>query len=183
MRLLITILAAALAACSPASRDDPVGGQANGLREPDVRYEPTPQPVVETMLKLANVGPGDRVYDLGSGDGRIPITAAAKFGASGVGIDIDPRRIAEANENAKAAGVTDRVQFRNEDLFAADFSDATVVTLFLYPDLNLKLKPRLLSQLRAGSRVVSYYHDMGDWQPDKVIPTRDAKVYLWTIPG
>jgi SAM-dependent methyltransferase len=153
------------------------------LRAPDVRYEPTPQSIVREMLRLANVGPGDLVYDLGSGDGRIPITAAREFGARGVGIDIDPQRIREADANARAAGVTDRVEFRNEDLFEADFRDATVVMLFLYPDLNLKLRPRLLSELAPGTRVVSYYHDMGDWKPERTAPMREANIYLWRIPA
>ena len=155
---------------------------ATPLREPDVRYEPTPQPVVREMLRLAGVGPNDVVYDLGSGDGRIPITAAREFGARGVGIDIDPQRIRESEANARAAGVTDRVHFRNEDLFEADFSDATVVMLFLYPDVNLKLRPRLLRELAPGTRVVSYYHDMGDWEPERIVPTPRANIYLWRIP-
>jgi predicted O-methyltransferase YrrM len=153
------------------------------LRAPDVRYEPTPQPVVREMLRLAGVGPTDVVYDLGSGDGRIPITAAREFGARGVGIDIDPQRIREAKANARAAGVTGRVRFRNQDLFEAEFGDATVVMLFLFPDLNLKLRPRLLRELAPGTRVVSYYHDMGDWIPERVVPTPEANIYLWRIPG
>jgi SAM-dependent methyltransferase len=155
---------------------------ARPLREPDVRYEPTPQPVVREMLRLAGVGPADLVYDLGSGDGRIPITAAAEFGARGVGIDIDPRRIREAEANARAAGVTDRVRFRNEDLFEADFRDATVVTLFLSADVNLRLRPRLLRELAPGTRVVSYWHDMGDWAPLRTVRTPRANIYLWHIP-
>jgi SAM-dependent methyltransferase len=147
-----------------------------------VRYEPTPQPVVDAMLRLAEVRPDDLVYDLGSGDGRIPITAARAYGARAVGIDIDPKRIAESNANARAAGVTARVSFRNEDLFVADFHDATVVTLFLYPDLNLKLRPRLWRELRPGTRIVSYYHDMGDWRPERIVPTPRANIYLWRIP-
>lgn len=156
---------------------------ARPLREPDVRYDPTPQPVVREMLRLAGVGPADLVYDLGSGDGRIPITAAAEFGARGVGIDIDPRRIRESEANARAAGVTDRVRFRNEDLFEADFRDATVVTLFLSPAVNLRLRPRLLRELAPGTRVVSYWHDMGDWTPLRTVRTPRANLYLWQIPG
>jgi ribosomal protein L11 methylase PrmA len=157
MKGIVTWLALVMAACTPAAPD---GGSQTAtaerpLRKPDVRYEPTPQPVVRAMLDLAGVRPGDVVYDLGSGDGRIPITAARLYGARGVGIDIDPRRIAEANANARSAAVADRVSFRNEDLFEADFSDATVVALFLYPDLNLKLRPRLLRELRPGTRIVS----------------------------
>ena len=124
---------------------------ARPLRAPDVRYVPTPQRVVRQMLRLAGVGPTDLVYDLGSGDGRIPITAAREFGARGVGIDIDPRRIREAEANARAAGVADRVRFRNQDLFEADFRDATVVTLFLSRDVNRRLRGRLLRRAGAGN--------------------------------
>jgi SAM-dependent methyltransferase len=153
------------------------------LRAPDVRYEPTPQPVVRRMLRLAEVGPGDVVYDLGSGDGRIPITAAREFGARGVGIDIDPELIRRSEANARAAGVTDRVVFRNEDLFEAEFGDATVVTLFLYPDVNLRLRPLLLRELAPGTRVVSYWHDMGDWTPERSVRAGRARIYLWRIPA
>jgi predicted RNA methylase len=125
-------------------------------RTPDVIFVPTPQEVVDAMLKLAKVTKNDVIYDLGSGDGRIPITAAKTYGARGVGIDIDPQRIREANENLKAAGVGDRVKFLNQDLFTADISEATVVTLYLLPSLNLKLLPRLNSQLKPGTRVVSH---------------------------
>lgn len=179
----VLLLVIALAACSPAG-PNAVGESraANALREPDVRYEPSPMPVVHAMLRLAETGPRDLVYDLGSGDGRIPITAARDYGARGVGVDIDPRRIAEANANAREAGVTDRVSFRNEDLFEANFSDATVVTLFLYRDVNLKLRPRLLAELRPGTRVVSYWHDMGDWEPERTTRMERADIYLWTIP-
>ena len=158
------------------------GMAARPLREPDVRYEPTPRPVVREMLRLAGVGPTDLVYDLGSGDGRIPIMAADEFGARGVGIDIDPRRIREAEANARAAGVADRVRFRNEDLFEADFRDATVVTLFLSPDFNLRLRPRLRRELAPGTRVVSYYHDMGNWRPLRTMRMPQANIYLWHIP-
>lgn len=184
MKAVPILLLMALASCAPAS---PEGGSQGSLavttvRKPDVRYEPSPRPVVREMLELAKVGPQDVVYDLGSGDGRIPIMAAEVFGARGVGIDIDPKRIAEAEANAREAGVTDRVSFRNEDLFEADFSDATVVTLFLSPDVNLRLKPILLRQLKPGTRVVSYWHDMGDWEPERTVPTERANIYLWTIP-
>lgn len=184
MRRIATIfLALAIVACTPAP---PNGADATELvtpmRKPDVRYEPSPQPVVQAMLALAGVRKEDLVYDLGSGDGRIPIAAARVYGARGVGIDIDPLRIAEANANALSAGVTDRVTFRHEDLFTADFRDATVVTLFLSPVANLKLRPRLLSELKPGTRIVSYWHDMGDWPPEAMIPTDRANIYLWTIP-
>ena len=184
MRAVLALLAVMLAGCTPAPSDGTSTGASaeSGLRKPDVRYEPTPRRVVHQMLQLAGVRSGDVVYDLGSGDGRIPITAARIAGVRAVGIDIDPRRIREANANARAAGVVDQVTFRNEDLFVADFSDATVVTLFLYPDVNLKLRPRLWNELRPGTRIVSYYHDMGDWRPQRVVQAGRARVFLWTVP-
>ena len=183
MRVPVALFTLALVACAPAAPNGANGAEMmKPLRKPDVRYVPSPQRVVNAMLELAGVRQGDVVYDLGSGDGRIPITAARVYGARGVGIDIDPRRIAEANANARAAGVTDRVTFRHEDLFTADFRDATVVTLFLSPDANLKLRPILLRELKPGTRVVSYWHDMGDWQPERTIAAGEANVYLWTIP-
>lgn len=156
--------------------------QEKKLREPDVEYEPSPQNVVERMLKLANVHKGDIVYDLGCGDGRIVITAVKQFGATGVGIDIDPTRIKESLENARKAGVMDRVTFRLEDLFTADIQEATVVTLFLSGSVNLKLRPKLLQELKPGTRVVSYYWDMDDWTPDKQIEVDGDPIYLWMIP-
>lgn len=179
-------LVVVLVSCAPSGRDDAsaVGPDGKPLRAPDVRYEPTPQSVVPRILDLAAVRAGDVVYDLGSGDGRIVIAAARDRGAQGVGIDIDPKRIAEARANARAAGLSDEeVRFRNEDLFLADFSDATVVTLFLYPDVNLKLKPRLVEQLQPGTRVVSYHHDMGCWSPERTVRVRGAPIYLWTMPA
>ena len=178
-------LVVVLVGCAPSGRDDTsaVGPDGKPLRAPDVRYEPTPQSVVPRILDLAAVRAGDVVYDLGSGDGRIVIAAARDRGAQGVGIDIDPQRIAEARANARAAGLRDEVSFRNEDLFVADFSDATVVTLFLYPDVNLKLKPRLVEQLHPGTRVVSYHHDMGCWQAERTVRVRGAPIYLWTMPA
>jgi Methyltransferase domain len=152
-------------------------------REPDVVYVPTAYEVVEQMLELANVTGDDILYDLGSGDGRIPITAAQKFGTQGVGIDINPERIQEANENARQAGVTDRVKFLQQDLFTSNFSEATVVTLYLLPELNLKLRPELFRQLKPGTRVVSNAFDMGDWKPDRVVQTKGGStIYLWIIP-
>ncbi|MEG3905709.1 methyltransferase domain-containing protein [Microcoleus sp. B4-C5] len=150
-------------------------------RQPDVVYVPTPVPVVNEMLRLANVQSNDVVYDLGSGDGRIVIAAAQKVGARGIGIDISPERIREANENAKKAGVTDRVQFRQEDLFQTDFSEATVVTLYLLPELNVKLRPKLLS-LKPGTRIVSHEFDMGDWKPEQVVKVDGRTVYYWVVP-
>ncbi len=160
----------------------PACGQRAPKRQPDVHWEPTTDPVVTAMLKLAGVKKGDVVYDLGCGDGRIVIAAAKEFGARGVGIDIDPQRIAESNENAKKAGVTGMVTFREEDLFEADFRDATVVTLFLWPSLNLKLRPKLLKELRPGTRIVSHSHDMGDWPAEKQEVVDGARLLLWTIP-
>jgi SAM-dependent methyltransferase len=157
--------------------------QEKKLREPDVPYEPSPENVVEQMLKLADVHEGDIVYDLGCGDGRMVITAARQFGARGVGIDIDPQRIKESLENAKTAGVLDRVTFRNEDLFEADIKEATVVTLFLWRSVNLKLRPKLLRELKPGTRVVSHHWDMNDWKPEKQADADGHPIYLWTIPA
>ncbi len=151
-------------------------------RTPDVIYVPTPQEIVVEMLRLARVGPGDVVYDLGSGDGRIPIAAVTEFGAArGVGIDIDPQRIAEANANARAAGVAERVTFLNQDLFTSDFKDATVVTLFLLQSMNIRLRPRLRTELRPGTRVVAHTFDFGDWVPDQTIQALGKNIFLWTI--
>jgi ribosomal protein L11 methylase PrmA len=134
------------------------------------------------MLRLANVKSNDVVYDLGSGDGRIVIAAAKERGASGVGIDINPDRIREANQNAQKAGVSDRVQFRQQDLFQTDFSKATVVTLYLLPELNVKLRPQLLRQLKPGTRIVSHAFDMGDWKPERVVKVNGQTVYYWVVP-
>lgn len=151
-------------------------------RTPDVIFVPTPQPVVDAMLELGGVKAGDVLYDLGSGDGRIPVTAAKKFGIRAIGIDIDPVRIAEANANAQQAGVTKLVSFRNEDLFQADFREATVVTLYLLPSLNEKLRPKLLSQLKPGTRIVSHAFPMGDWKPEAEGEVDGNMIYLWTVP-
>ena len=156
------------------------------LRAPDVRYEPSGTEVVQAMLRLGKVTANDVVYDLGCGDGRIVIAAVRERGARGVCVDIDPQRIAESRDNARAARVADRIQFRNEDLFATDIGDATVVMLFLYPDLNLKLRPKLWKELKPGTRVVSHWHDMGDWQPLETVRVasegRERPIYFWTIP-
>jgi len=153
------------------------------VREPDVIYVPTPQPVVDAMLAMAGVKTGDVLYDLGSGDGRIPITAAKQFGVRGVGIDINPERIAEANANARAQGVTDLVTFRNEDLFTTDFSEASVVTLYLLNSLNEKLRPQLLRDLKPGTRIVSHAFRMGDWEPEQTQSVDGSMIYMWTIPA
>jgi Methyltransferase domain len=148
----------------------------------DVRYEPTPMPVVRAMLELADVGPQDVVYDLGSGDGRIPITAAKEFGARGVGIEIDPSLVRQAQAKAREAGVADKVEFRLGDMYVADVRSATVVTLFLHPKPNLKLRPKLRSELQPGSRVVSYAWDMADWAPDEARRVNAQRIFLWRIP-
>jgi Methyltransferase domain len=162
--------------------DTPRVDRAIAQPELDVPYVPTPTAVVNAMLSLGNVRKNDVLYDLGSGDGRIVITAAQKFGTRGVGIDIDPQRVKEANQNAQKAGVTDRVRFRQQDLFTTDLSSATVVTLYLLPEINLKLRPRLLSQLKPGTRIVSHAFDMGDWKPQKVVQVGGETIYYWTVP-
>jgi cyclopropane fatty-acyl-phospholipid synthase-like methyltransferase len=151
-------------------------------RQPDVRYVPSPQDVVDAMLTLAGVTRDDVVYDLGSGDGRIPITAAKVYGARAVGIDIDPDLIAEATENAKAAGVAGRVRFIQQDLFAANISDATVVTLYLLSTLNVKLLPKLNRELRPGARVVTHAFDMGGIRPRRTVDVGGRAVHLFTVP-
>lgn len=148
----------------------------------DVVYVPTEQPVVDAMLKMADVKASDVVYDLGCGDGRIVITAAQDYGAKGKGIDIDPERIEEANANATAANVHDKVEFVLGDLFQADISEASVVTLYLLSSLNLKLRPILLEQLQPGTRIVSHAFRMGDWEPEKTEIVDGATIYLWTVP-
>jgi tRNA G37 N-methylase Trm5 len=160
----------------------PIGAQqAPPLRQPDVIYVPTPQEVVDAMLQMANVTAKDVVYDLGSGDGRIPITAAQKYGARGVGIDINPERIKEASANLAKAGVGDKVKFLNQDLFETDLSEATVVTLYLLPSLNIKLMPKL-KQLKAGTRIVSHSFDMGsEWPAEKTQDVNGRMIYMWII--
>ncbi|MDP8993664.1 MAG: class I SAM-dependent methyltransferase, partial [Pseudomonadota bacterium] len=148
----------------------------------DVPYVATMEEVVEVMLDLAEVGPSDHVIDLGSGDGRI-IIAAARRGATGLGVDLDPARIEEARASARAAGVQDRVEFRVQDLFETPISDADVVAIYLLPEINLRLRPRFLSQLRPGARVVSHAFDMGDWRPDRTAEVEGAKVFLWIVPA
>lgn len=178
-RLLVAgVTLLAVAGCGTAL------AQTTPARAPDIYYEPTPANVVAEILTLAGVREGDVVYDLGCGDGRIVI-AAAKAGARGVCIDIDPVRILESRANAAALGVLDKVRFLEQDLFSADFADATVVFLFLWPDLNLKLRPTLWQQLRPGTRVVSYVHNMGDWPPRETVKVQgrygQRDLYLWTI--
>jgi SAM-dependent methyltransferase len=150
--------------------------------EKDVPYVTTPQRVVERMLEMADVSEDDVVYDLGSGDGRFVITAAQQFGARAVGVEIDPQLVRQARSQARLAGVTDRVEFRQGNLFETDLREATVVTLYLEPDLNLRLRPKLLLQLDPGDRVVSHDFGMGAWTPDRVEKIGDSTVYLWTVP-
>ncbi len=142
----------------------------------------TPPEVVRAMLKLAATGKNDVVYDLGCGDGRIVIAAARDFGARGVGVEISPEHIAEARANARRANVAGRVEFRQQDLFDADIHDATVVAIYLLPDVNLRLRPKLLRDLKPGTRVVTHTFHMGDWKPERVIEAGGAKVYLWVVP-
>jgi SAM-dependent methyltransferase len=164
---------------------------AQPRREPDVPYVPTTEEAVDAMLKLADVKKTDVVYDLGCGDGRIVIAAAKNLGARGVGIDINPVRIAEARENAKKAGVEKLVRFEENDLFLADIHEASVVTLFLLPTINMKLRPKLLKDLKPGTRIVSNTFDMGDWKPEKDITLGDGaeisylsrRLLLWIVPG
>jgi precorrin-6B methylase 2 len=174
----ITLLLVAFAAL-PAARQQTATAPA---RTPDVIYVPTAPEVVDAMLTLGSVGPNDIVYDLGSGDGRIPIAAVQKFHAKkAVGIDIDPQRIKESNENLQKAGVGDRVTFLNQDLFETDISEATVVTLYLLPSLNVKLMPKLQKELKPGTRIVSHSFDMGTWAPEKTQDVNGTTIYLWTI--
>ena len=151
--------------------------------KPDVIYIPTPQPVVDAMLELADVTQRDIVYDLGSGDGRIVITAATRFGARGVGIEIDPALVKKARENAAAAGVSDRVRFVTQNLFAADVNNATVVTLYLLQSINERLRPKLVRELKPGTRIVSHVFNMGpEWPPEKTIMVNRSRLFLWSIP-
>ena len=182
LRLLAAALAAALCA---AGGPDRLAAQENSSLAP---FVPTPQDVVDRMLELAGVGASDVVYDLGCGDGRIVITAAREYGARGVGIDIDPQRIAEANANAEAEGVQHLVRFIEQDAMTVDVSDATVVTLYLLSSSNLKLRPLLTEQLAAGARIVSHAFSMGDWSADQVDRFTDLRgntrtLFLWRHDG
>src|SRR5215510_896458 len=176
---VLALMVVAVAASAPVLTYQ----RASPLREPDVIYLPTPHEAVTAMLKLANVGPGDVVYDLGSGDGRILIAAVKEFGAArGVGIDIDPAMVREGNDNADRARVADRIRFLNQDLFETDLGDATVVTLYLLPWLNRKLIPKLKAELKPGSRIVAYRFDMGDWKPDQTLMVNGQMIYFWRMP-
>ena len=176
------------AACTNGSREVTTNNRSYTIdetapRNPDVIFVPTKMEVVEQMLTLAHVDSTDIVYDLGSGDGRIVITAASRRGAHGVGIDIDPERIRESIANADSAGVSDRVEFRRADLFRTDLRAATAVTLYLLPSLNVKLRPKLLAELQPGTPVVSNSFEMGDWKPDSAVLMGERYVYLWVIPA
>ncbi len=149
----------------------------------DVIYVPTPQAVVDRMLEMAEVKPTDFVIDLGCGDGRMVITAAEKYGARGYGVDIDPDRIHEANQNAQQAGVTDKATFKIADLFQEDISKATVMTMYLLTDINLRLRPKILDGLKPGSRIVSHAFSMGDWEPDQQDAVDGRNIYFWYVPA
>jgi len=147
----------------------------------NVRYEPTPVEVAHAMLELAQVTSSDVVYDLGCGDGRIVIAAVVRFGARGVCVDIDPERIAESRENARRAGVQERIRFLRQDLFATDLSGATVITLFLSPEFNDRLRPKLLRELKPGARIVSHYHGMSGWTPNATLHVGERTIFLWIL--
>jgi SAM-dependent methyltransferase len=168
----------------PAAASAQVSGAGKPAETP---YVATPEPVVAAMLKMANVTRADVVYDLGSGDGRVVITAARDFGARGMGVEIDPALVAEARENARRARVTERVRFVQQDLFDVDISEATVVTLYLLPEVNLRLRPKLLRELRPGTRIVSHRYDLGDWPPVKTVQVSvdgvHHWVYYWIVPS
>jgi SAM-dependent methyltransferase len=186
--LVISLLGASCAQHdAPHASAGPQASAQEPTRQPDVPYVPTPPEVVAEMLRLANVKANDVVYDLGCGDGRIVITAAKEYGARGVGIDINPERIKESTANAEKAGVSNRVKFVIQDLFTTDFREATVVMLYLLPDVNLKLRPKLWSDLKPGTRIVSHSFDMGDWKPDKVVKVpiegSERTIYYWTVPA
>lgn len=177
---ILALTAALLLTAAPGARSQSANPGAK-TRTPDVIFVPTPPQVVDAMLHVAGVGPNDVLYDLGSGDGRIPITAAKRLGTRGVGVDIDPQRIQEARANAKKEGVADKVQFIQGDLFEQDLSKATVISLYLLPSLNLKLRPTLL-KLKPGTRIVSHAFDMGDWVPEQTLNIDGRMVYFWTVP-
>ena len=185
MRTLLAAVAAAsaLALVLPAAAATTAAeGQTAGIK-PDVVYIPTPQPVVDAMLELAQVKRSDVVYDLGSGDGRLVITAAKKYGATGVGIEIDPALVKQSRENAAAAGVSNRVRFVTQNLYNTDLSRASVVTLYLLQSINERLRPRLVRQLKPGSRIVSHVFNMGpEWPPEKTVTIERSRIFLWSIP-
>jgi len=160
----------------------PLFGVERDEPKADVPFVKSPQPVVDSMLALANLSSSDVLYDLGSGNGRIPITAARDYGARGVGIEIKPDLVDKARTNADDSGVSELVEFRQGDLFEADISEATVVTLYLLPSVNLELRPKLFRELKPGTRVVSHDFDMDEWSPDTTLEVENSRIYLWTIP-
>lgn len=170
----IFLLALAVGLVSAQNPDSPT---------PDVVYVPTKQTIVDAMLKLAKVSENDLVYDLGCGDGRIVIAAAKQFGAKGIGIEIDRKLVKLANENAEREKVADKVKFIEADIFRTDFRRATVVMLYLSPSVNLRLRARLIKQLKPGARIVSHDFDLGDWKPDQTIKVENATLHLWTVPA
>ena len=175
-RAVVALLAAALVSPAAVAQDNeqPI--------KKDVPYVPTPQELVEKMIEVAKVTEKDTVYDLGCGDGRMVVTAAKKHGARGIGVDIDPERIREANANAKEAGVTDRVKFIQADLFTMDFKEADVLLMYLLPSVNVKLRPKIL-ELKPGTRIVSHAFDMGDWEADDTIEVDGRTAYFWLVPA
>lgn len=182
LRLFLAILGLTVVAASQAQTQTQTQTPTTLQKPLDVPYVPTPQPVVDKMLEIAKVTKKDVIYDLGCGDGRIVNTAAKRYGARGVGIDLNPQRIAEANSNAASAGVQDRVKFMTGDLYQADFSNATVVTLYLLSSVNEKLRPQLWRQLKVGTRVVSHAFDMGSaWPPERMEIVNGNRIYYWTI--
>ena len=183
-RHLLSAFCLAALCLAPLAQAQPL---AKPERAPDVPYQPTNDEVVVAMLKLAKVNATDMVYDLGCGDGRIVIAAVKERGARGVCVEIDPQLMALARNNAQKAGVADRIKFLTQDLFKTDFRDATVVMLFLWPEINLKLRPLLWRDLAPGARVVSHMHTMGDWPPEQRVDIkatdRERVIYLWTMPA
>jgi SAM-dependent methyltransferase len=175
-RAVVALLGAALLAPAAVAQDNeqPI--------KKDVPYVPTPQELVEKMIEVAKVTEKDTVYDLGCGDGRMVVTAAKKHGARGIGVDIDPERIKEANANAKEAGVTDKVKFIQADLFTMDFKEADVLLMYLLPSVNVKLRPKIL-ELKPGTRIVSHAFDMGDWEADDTIEVDGRTAYFWLVPA
>jgi hypothetical protein len=184
LTLLVAVLVITGIGCLSVTRTQcSVASLLHGRRDLDVPYAGTRPAVVDRMLEAARVGASDHVIDLGTGDGRILIAAARDRGARGLGVDIDPALIDEARRNARRAGVEDRVRFRVENLFETPLSDATVVTLYLLPEVNLRLRPRLLAQLRPGARIVSHSFDMGEWRPDESHRVGGARIHMWTVPA
>lgn len=180
----LVVVALTAAGCARLTAPPPVPVGAPQL---DVIWVASDLAVVMEMLRVAEVGPGDVVYDLGCGDGRIVIAAAQRFGARAVGVDLDPELLRQARQNAVTAGVADRVTFREQDLFATDLGQATVVTLYLSPEANRRLRPKLLRELRPGSRIVSHEYDLGDWRPEQMVSVslaeRAHRVFLWRVPA